>query len=331
MRALQRFLVGVCLFASSGLTTQGSTSVRAETDFPTKPIRFIVPFPAGGVTDIVARALGQSLSQDWGQPFIIENRPGANTFIGAEQVARAAPDGYTILLAADITMSINPLIFKKLPYDPINDFAPISAAVETSQILVVTPSVPVNTVGELVAYAKKHPGELNYASFGPGTQPHLAMEALKANAGIDVVHVPYKGVAPAVTDLLSGQVQLLFASVATPRPFIISGKLRALGVAGPKRLPILPDVPTFEESGFPKFESRGWFGVVAPANTPKDVVAKLSQGIARAVNNDEFRQKYLIPSGLEAVGNTPEEFAAYLQRDRENWAVQVNRVRNQLE
>jgi tripartite-type tricarboxylate transporter receptor subunit TctC len=292
---------------------------NAAADYPSRPIQIIVPFSAGGVSDVLVRAVAKKLSDDMGQPVVINNLPGANTQIAAMAGAKADPDGYTLLMASDPAMSINPWLYKQLRYNPEEDFVPITPLVTFSQILVTTPSVPAKTLKEFVAYAKSNPGKLNYGSFGVGSQPHLLTEEFNRLTGIKAVHIPYKGVAPAVVDMLQGQIQYMLASVATPLGHLRAGKLVAIAIAGPHRSDLLPEVPTFAEAGFGEFESSGWFGMFAPKGTPKGIVDKLATRITAIVRSPEFKKEHLQANGLDAAGGTPEEFATFLRDDRAKW------------
>jgi len=289
--------------------------------YPTKAIRIIVPFPAGGTSDILSRAIGQKLTEQWKQPVIVDNRPGASANIGAELLVKSPPDGYTLFCASTIH-TINPSLYSKLAYDPVRDFAPITLIAATSQVLAVHPSVPVKTVKEFIAYAKKHPGELNYSSAGNGSQPHLTAEMFKARTGINIVHVPYKGAPPAMSDLLAGHVALTFATSPSAVPHVKSGKLRALGVSTAKRIAALPDVPTIDEAGVPGFEASGANGLVGPAGMPPEVVAKLNAAVVRIVREPAM-SKSLSEQGADPWTTTPSEYGAYLKSEVAKWAKAV--------
>jgi tripartite-type tricarboxylate transporter receptor subunit TctC len=281
-------------------------------------VRFIVPSAAGGGTDIIARAVSLKLSEALGQQFVVDNRPGAGQMIGIELAAKAPPDGHTILMAAS-TLAINPVMYKKVPYDPLRDFAPVTQAASLPNVLVVHPSLPVNSLAELIAYAKARPGELNFASAGIGTSPQMSIELLKSMAGIDMVHIPYKGTAPGVVDLLAGQVKVMAPNVLTALPHIKSGKLRALAVTSGKRSRALPEIPTVAEAGLPGYDSTQWYGVLAPAGTPREIVARLHGEIVRALRDPEVGKR-LEADGAEAVGSSPEEFSAFIRSETEKWA-----------
>lgn len=291
---------------------------QAQQAYPTKPIRMIVPFPPGGTTDVVARLVAQKLTEAWGQQVVVDNRPGAGGIIGTEIVAKATPDGYTALLGSITTHAVNPALYKKLNFDPVKDFTPVSLVVSSPQLLAVHPSVAAKSVKELIALAKAKPGQLNYASAGTGTSPHLTFELFKSMAGIDVVHVPYKGTGPAITDLIGGQVQMMITGVVALMPHIKSGKLRGLGVTSAKRVAALPDLPTIAESGIPSFDVSSWFGVFLPGGTPKPIVANMNAEIRKILEVPEVRQR-LISQGADPASNTPGEFAAYVKAEMAKW------------
>ena len=294
-------------------------AAAAQTPYPAKPVRFVVPFPAGGPLDIVARAIGQELSKSWGQPVIIDNRPGAGGNIGADLVAKAPADGYTILMGAVSTHAINVSLYNKLPYDPIRDFAPVTLITSVPNVLVVHPSVPVKNVQELIALAKARPGQLNFASGSTGSAGHLAGELFKSMAGVDMTHIPYKGAAPDVIDLMAGQVSLMFDNMASALPYIKAGRVRALAVTTLKRSPLLPQLPTISEVGLRGFDISTWFGIFAPAGTPPDVVAKLNTEIVRILHTPEMKER-LAALGAEPIGNKPDEFSAFIKAEIPKYA-----------
>lgn len=285
--------------------------------YPVKPIRFIVPFPAGAGTDILARAIAQKLNEAWGQPVTIDNRPGASTIIGSEIVAKAPPDGYTIIMASN-NHAVNPALFAKLPYDTVRDFAPVARVAILPLVLVVHPSVPAKNVKELVALARSKPGQLNYASTGNGSPPHLGGEVFKQLAKLDLVHVPYKGSVPALTDVVGGQVSLMFANTLSTLPQVRAGRLRALAVGTTQRIAAAPELPTVAEAGVPGFDVSVWAGILAPAATPRDVIVKLNREIARIAGLPDVRKK-LAAEGAELMSSTPEEFAAFIGAEIERW------------
>ncbi|MDB5891366.1 MAG: tripartite tricarboxylate transporter substrate binding protein [Polaromonas sp.] len=292
-----------------------SSANQAASSYPSRPIRLVVPYPAGGGLDVMSRLLGDRLSQSLGQPVVIDNKPGAGTILAAELVARSPADGHTLMITTDATVTINPHLYARLPYDPVKDFAPITQLVLLNQLLLANPAVPADNLKELVVYAKANPGKLNYASYGSGSQPHLAMEMLKSQAGVDIVHVPYKGIPQAVPAVLANEVQMTFSGAASSQAHLKAGKLKALAVGGKNRMPLLPDVPTFSESGFPDVPSNAWFGLFAPAGTPRAIVLKLHAEVTRILKDPEFVQKELLAKGYELVASTPEEFAVFLVAD----------------
>ncbi|HYL26153.1 MAG TPA: tripartite tricarboxylate transporter substrate binding protein [Burkholderiales bacterium] len=282
--------------------------------YPAKPIHLIVPFPPGGGNDTVARAIAQQVGPDLGQPVVIDNRPGAGGSVGAELAAKAPPDGYTLFLAGVGSHVVNPNLHARLPYDPVKDFAPITLLASAPSVLVVNPAVPARTVAEFTAYARAHPGMLNYASNGNGSAAQLAAAMYESMANVRMVHVPYKGIAPALTDLLSGEVQLMFGTVVALVPHIQAGKLRALAVTSRSRSALLPDVPTLAESGVPEYEAGSWYGVMAPAGTPREIVDRLHDAIVSALREPEV-SKRLAAEGAIVIGSTPEEFGAHLKAE----------------
>ena len=299
-------LMSACLLGSG-------FSVCAQ-DYPRKPVRLIVPFAAGGGNDTVARAIAQQLSASLGQSVYVDNRAGAGGVVGAELAAKSPPDGYTMFLGGVGSHAVNPNLHAKLPYDPIRDFAPITLIASAPSVLVVHPSLPAGTIVEFAALARARPGKLNYASNGNGSSAQLAAVMYESMAGVEMVHVPYKGLAPALADLLSGEVQLMFSSMVAIVPHIKAGKLRALAVTGKKRSALLPEVPTIAESGLPGYEAGSWYGILAPAETPRDIVLLLNAEIVRALKQPEVRER-LANEGAEAIGGTPEEFAAHIKAE----------------
>jgi tripartite-type tricarboxylate transporter receptor subunit TctC len=303
---------GRLILLASVLATANATAQTQA--FPTKAVRFVVPFPAGGPLDIAARAIGQKLNEAWGQPVIVDNRPGAGGNIGAELVAKAVPDGYTILMGAVSTHAINPWLYAKMPYDPVRDFAPVSLVTQVPNVLVVHPSVPARNVKELIALAKAKPGQLNYASGSTGSAGHLAGELFNVMAGVKTVHIPYKGAPAAVIDLLAGQVSFMFDNLASALPNIKAGRVRALAVTTLKRSPLLPELPTMSEAGLKGFDVSTWFGVFAPGGTPKDVVDRLNAAITAALKSPDLRER-LAALGAEPMPDTPERFAAFIKTE----------------
>src|SRR5262245_9244988 len=286
-------------------------------NYPVKPIRVIVHFPPGGPTDLVARSVGQKLTEAWGQQVIVDNRPGAGGVIGVEAVVRSAPDGYTILFATGGSMSFAPAIGMKAPYNVFADLAPIVLLVINPQILVLHPSVPASSVRELVKFAKAKPGLINYASVGPGSPNHLGMEMLKYMAGIDLTHIPYKGTAPAVTDVLAGHVSLMFNSMPTVLPYVKSKRLKGIGVSSAKRSPAAPDIPTIGES-VPAFEYVTWYGLFAPAATPKEIITKMNAEVVRILQDKELAKRFA-NEGAEPAPGTPDQLAKFMRSEYEQW------------
>jgi len=287
--------------------------------WPVKPVRFVSPYPPGGANDVLARILAQKLGETMGQPFLVENRAGAAGNLGAELVARAAPDGYTLLMGQASNLTINVSLMAKMPYDPVKDLAPVTLVASTPNLLVVHPSLPVKTVKDLVALAKARPGALNYASSGTGTAGHLAGELFNRAAGVRMVHIPYKGAAPALTDLVAGHVHLYFTSPISAQPFTRSGRLRQVAVTSLKRSPSSPGLPTVAESGFPDFDVVSWWGVLTPAGAPKDVISRLHAEIVKAIALPDIRAKFSDQGADPAASNTPEQFAALIQSEILKW------------
>lgn len=300
------------------LAATSSGSAWPQT-YPTKPIRFVVPWPAGGVADITTRLVGRKLGENMGQLFVVDNRAGATGIIGSELVARAAPDGYTLLMGTTTTHATNPVMYKKLPYDSIKDFAPISLVADAPFVLLVHPSLPVRSVKELIAFAKARPGQLTYGSSGTGGSSHLGFELFNQMAGIKAVHVPYKGLAPATIDLLAGNITMSWESTAAATPYIRDKRLRALGIGSAKRSTLMPDIPTISEAGLKGFELGSWSAMFAPAATPPDVVRRLQREVVVAISDRGMREQ-LAALGAEPVGSTPEELAAVLKQDVVKWA-----------
>lgn len=301
----------------SGLLLWASGNSTAQT-YPTKPVKIVVPSAPGGGTDIIGRLLAKAFSSALGQNFYVENKPGAGNLIGIEAVAHAPADGYTLLFVPS-PLVLNPILYKKVNYDPVKDFAPIALAATAPNILVIHPGVKVKNVRDWIDLAKKDPTALNYASAGVGTSPHMSMELFNYMAGIQTLHVPYKGTSPAVTDLLGGQVKGMFSNALTVMPHIQSGKVRPLAVTGAKRLDILPDVPTVMEAGVPNYVSLQWYGLLAPAGTPQAIVQTLNAEMLKALQSKEIKEK-LAAEGAEPVGSSPLEFANLIKSDYQKWA-----------
>ena len=314
IRAQRSVLYGI-LWISSMVFLGAGVSV-AQQPYPSRPIRMLVPYPPGGPTDLLARSLGAAFAERGGQPMVIENRPGANTNIATEICAKSPADGYTICLISS-TVSLNPFLYSKMPYDAEKDLEPVTNLVFAPEVLISGTTIPVNSFQDLVAYSKANPGRLNYGSFGLGGTPHLIAEWLKKTTGADWTHVPYKGAALALQAMASGEIHLMYLAIGSPGvvPQIKAGKLKGLLVQGSKRHPLLPEVPAFTEAGLPEYVMRTWFGLAAPAGTPRDVVRKLSAESSAIVRSPAFRER-LATFGFEPAGNTPEEFARFLAEDR---------------
>ncbi len=316
-------IAGIILLAGSIRGTD--VRAAAEQNYPNRVLRIVVPFAPGGGTDILARLLGARLSEAWLQPIVIDNRPGGATVIGTELVAKAPADGYTLLISTG-NFTVNPAMFPKLPFDTSRDFTPVSMLATAPNVLVVHPSLPVRSVRELIAFAKPRPRQINYGSSGNGGTGHLAMEMLKQMAGVDLVHIPYKGGGPALNAVLMGEVSVLFNNMIATVPHINSGRLRALGVTTKSRSPIAPEIPSIAESGLPGFEATGWFGAFVPAGTPDSIVQKLASEIARIVNLKDVRD-LLLAQGAVPIGNSSREFGEFIRTDIERWKVTLASIR----
>jgi tripartite-type tricarboxylate transporter receptor subunit TctC len=291
----------------------------AQQAYPLKPVRLVLPYPPGGGSDTIGRPLAQKLAEGLGQQVVVENRGGANGNIGMEHVARAAPDGYTIVLALTAQLAVNPGLYAKVPYDPVKDYAPITLLGTGTYILVVHPSLPVKSVKQLVALAKAQPGQIAYSSSGNGSGGHLAAELLSSMAGIRMLHVPYKGGGPALVDLIAGQVQVLFSTQLASWPHIQSGRIRALAVSTAKRPASIPDLPTIAEAGLPGYDAGVWYGILAPAGTPGEIIARLNTEIVRALSLPDYR-KFLVSNAIEPIGSPPEELGRYIRSELVKWA-----------
>ena len=311
--------LGAFLSCCAGAVAAPSLAVAADAAYPARPVRIIAPFPPGSGVDIIARVIGQALTDAWKQTFVVENRPGAGGTIGSELAAKAPPDGYTLLLGNVSTLAIGPNLYRNLPYDPLRDFAPITHITSMGSVLVVHPSVPARSLKELVALARAKPRALTYASAGSGTTTHLGMELLKSLAKIDMVHVPYKGSAPALIDLIAGQLQVMLSTTATSVGHVRAGKLRPLGVSTLKRQDLLPEVPSINEAMFPGYEVIVWQSMVAPARTPEAIVQRLNAEIVRILRTPAMKE-HLASQGLEGVGNSPKEFAEFIKSEHAKWA-----------
>lgn len=305
---LSAFCLGIALFCATA----------AAQPYPSRPVRIILPQAAGGAVDVALRPIAQKLSETWGQQVIVDNRPGANGIIGIEAVAKSKPDGYTLGAAFTSSLTINPHVYRSLPYDTFRDFVPVTQVVTNTITLVVNPYLPVRTAKELVALGRSRPGDLIYASAGVGNMTHLAAELMRIETGLNMVHVPYKGDTPAVTDLIGGQVALIFATAPSVTGHIKTGRLRLLATCGEKRAIAFPDTPTMIESGFPKVVVTGWWGLIAPAGTPQDIVQKVSRDTARQALAPDLRPQ-LSALGAEPAGTSPEQFTAFLKSEMDKW------------
>jgi tripartite-type tricarboxylate transporter receptor subunit TctC len=293
----------------------GPLPALAQATYPSGPVRLVVPYPAGGPASIVAHAIGEKLSETLGQPVIVDNRSGAGGNLGTEIVAKAPPDGQTLLLGTNGPLVVNVSLYGSLPFDPLKDFAPICYVASIPLVLIAHPSVPAKNVQEIVALAKAKPGDLSYASSGNGSGGHLAGALLSSMAGVEMVHVPYRGAAPATTDLIGGHVPLMFDGLAAALPYIKSGKVKALGVGTPRRAAGAPDIPTIAEQGLPGYEIDSWYGVLAPAGTPRPIVDRLNREIVRILDLPDVKETLFVKSGLERVASTPDEFASIIARE----------------
>ena len=287
--------------------------------FPTKPVRIIVAFPPGGGTDIVARVVGQKLAEGWNQAVVVENRAGASGTIGTEIAARADPDGHTLFMATMGNMTANQHLYPKMAVDPLRAFAPITKVVDVHFVFLANPALAANSVGELIELAKKRPGDIAYSSSGPGGAPHLAMELFKRQANVDLIHIPYKGSSPSISDLIGGRVMLTMDSLVQSFPHLKAGRLKALAVLGPRRTALLPEVPTIAESGLPGYALTNWFGLLAPAATPKETVLKIHADVIRVLRDPEVKKR-ITDLGADVVGNSPEEFGAAMRAESAQWA-----------
>jgi len=324
LRPLLPSALGAMLLAAAAIVPESAPAQP----FPSRPVKIVVPTSPGGATDAFARALAARLSERWGQAVLVENRPGANQILGADHVSKSAPDGSTLLVSDASSFVINPHLYKKLPYDGVHGFTPITVLVRFPWVIAVHASVPANTFQELVAYAKANPGKLSYGSFGQGSSAHISVDYLKNLLGIDIVHIPYKGAAPAVTDLLSGRIQLMMVTPLLVEPHARAGKLRLVAAATAQRIPGLPDLPTVAESGVPGYEAGTWFGLMGPAGVPKSIVAKIHADTLKTLDDPAFRDTYVTKQWFEVVGNTPEQFADYLKAEYARWdrLIRLSRV-----
>jgi tripartite-type tricarboxylate transporter receptor subunit TctC len=312
--------IAMRLLVPAVVATAAVGPVHAQ-NYPDKPVRVIVPFPAASATDVIARTIGQKLGEKWGQAVVVDNKPGAGGNLGTEIAAKAPADGYTILMGT-VANTISSSLYKKLSYDFVKDFTPVTLVAATPLVLVANPSFPANNVKELIAYVKARPGQVNFGSGGIGTSNHLAGEMFKSMTGTDMVHVPYKGTPAAQSDLLSGQVSLMFDNIVAVMPHIKSGRMKAIAVTSPKRVSTLPNVPTVAESGVPGFDAMSWIGVLVPKGTPKKIVDKLNSDFVEAIAMPDVKER-LSTGGAELAGSTPEQFAEHIRKETEKWAKAV--------
>jgi tripartite-type tricarboxylate transporter receptor subunit TctC len=317
-------LVSLAISAALVLACVVGRMAHAQ-DYPSHAIKLVLPQPPGGAIDLISRSLGERLSEQMKQPVVVENIPGANGGLAAGQVARSVPDGYTLFMAVDTNLVVNPNLYPNLAYDQFRDFAPISVLAKVSLVLVANPKVPANNVRELIDFARAHPGRLNYASIGLGTQSHLGMELLKMMTNIDINQVSYRGTAPAMTDVVAGQVDVMFTGPPSAKAMSADGKLRILAVGGKQRLSLMPDVATVDESGVPGYELTGWFGMVAPAKTPEPVLDRLMKEVRKAVADARFGER-ITAQGLEVVGSSSAEMTALMRADTKKWAEVIKKT-----
>ena len=306
------------------LWLSAASAVAHGESYPNKPVTLVATAAPGGVVDILARQLGQRLGKIWGQQVIVENKPGASNQIGAMAVANSVPDGYTLLVSPEATFVINPWLYKNLPYDPVKDFVPITGLVSISQALITNPSVPAQNIKELIEFAKKKPGELNYGTFGLGSTGHLNMEMLQIATGTKLVAVHYKGATPALTDVFAGHIQMMFISTSSAIQPWQAGRVKLLAVGSSKRLAQVPNIPTAAEAGLPGFEAVSWFGLFAPRGTPRDIVAQVNADVRRVFEDPEFREKFLATNMFESITSSPEQFSAFIKSDAQKWRTVIN-------
>ncbi len=319
----RRALMGLAA-ATCTLALWAPQQAAAQDAWPVRTVKVVVPFVAGGTTDVVARALAKDLSEMWGQSVAVENRGGAGGNIGADVVAKSAPDGYTLLMTSGSIFTVNPHMYPKMPFDAKKDFIAVTNVASGPQVVTVNPSLPAKTLKEFIAYAKSQPGKLNFGSAGMGSQVHMAGESFVDAAGIDLVHIPYKGEAASYPDLVTGALQLVVGNIAAVAPYVANGRLRALAVTSKTRSPLLPNVPTAAESGLPGFENTGWFGFMVPAGTPQAIVDKIHRDTVKALQNTEMKARLYV-AGMSPVGNSPAEFAAAIDKESAHWAKVVER------
>jgi tripartite-type tricarboxylate transporter receptor subunit TctC len=295
------------------------TSAAFGQQFPSRPLKIVVPTTPGGATDALSRSIGARLAEIWGQPVVVENKPGATQIIGGEYVAKSPPDGYTLIVSDAATFIMNPILHKTLPYDGLRAFTPITLLVRFPWVIAINPAVPANNFQEFVAYARTKPGAMSYGSFGTGSSGHISVDYMKKLLGIDIVHIPYKGAGPAVTDLLGGQIQMMMVTPLLVEPHARAGKLKLIAAATPKRIAKLPDLPTVAESGVPGYEAGTWFALAGPAGMPREVTYAIYNEVKKVLNEPAFRDKYIDKQWFEVVANNPDDFAEFLKADYERW------------
>ncbi len=320
-------VLGVVVLLAAGA---GQAQTPGGTAYPSKPLKMVMPFPAGGPTDILGRLLGQKLTEAWGQNVVIDNRPGGAGMIGGALAAKSPADGYTLFLGGLTTLALAPFVQRNMPYDPIRDFQPVTQTTTSPLLLMVHPSLPVKTVKEFLALARARPGEINYASSGPGGSGHLAGELFKMVTKTNLVHVPYRGAPPALTDLMSGQVQVMFGTMLAAVPQVRVGKIRAIAVTGPRRSSAVPDVPTFAESGLLGYDASSWNGILVPAGTPRAIVDKLNAELVKILRTSNVLDR-LVNDGPIPVGNTPEEFAAFIKAEQAKWGKVIREAKIRID
>lgn len=329
-RVTKSGLVALALAVAGVANAQQPQTGAGAQSYPTRPVRFILPFPAGGPTDILGRLIALRLTEAWGQNVLVDNRAGGAGMIGAGMAAKSPPDGYTLFLGGITTLAVAPFVQKDMPYDPVRDFHPVTQTTISPLMLMAHPSLPVKTVKEFIALAKARPGQINYASSGPGGSGHLAGELFRSVTGTDLVHVPYRGAPPALTDLISGQVQVMFGTMLAAVPHVRAGKIRAVAVTGPRRSIAVPDVPTFAEAGLPNYDASSWNGVLVPAGTPQAIIARLNADIVKVLRTPNVFDR-LAADGPIPVGNSPQEFAAHIRAEQAKWSEVIREANVRIE
>ncbi len=324
-------LVRKAMLASMCLALAAISAGSFAQSFPAKPVRLVVPYPAGGLTDVLSRAIAAEIGKTWGQQLLVENRPGANGIIAAELVAKSAPDGYTLLMVDKTTIALNPALYTKLPYDPARDLTAVINLTASSSVLVAHPAFPANTLQELIALAREKPGQVNYGTFGLGSIVHVDIEALSAHSNIKLNHIPYKGVAEVMPAVAGGQVQIALAGIPPTLGLIKQGKIKAIALAGPRRSNVLPDVPTFAEAGVTGVESRSWFGLVAPTGVSRANIEKIATDLGKVISAPEFQEKFITGVGMELLNQPPDVFADLMKTDRAYYAALIKKMNLKLD